>query len=175
MKHLLFIAMAVIGLQSCVAYYEEPCANDGRDGRAYFKLNWEEQAPLYVDAGNVVPQNFRYDTYYRTNAGTYTVYYEYEYLRFGRWYIRAFEVDVNVFQYAGERGGFWYVGADGADVYFELVLFPDGYIDYTHSTLRSAEAQTPDAKGRTLIGMKEEIKNGMKVELNYYAYPEREK
>ena len=179
MKNLIILAMVVIGLQSCVAYYEEPSYNnfgsDGRDGRAYFKLNWGEQEPVYVDAGNVVPYNFRWDTFYRTSAGTYTVYYEYEYIRFGRWYIRAYEVDVNVFQYRGEQGGYRYNGSNGEDVYFELMLYPDGYIDYTHAVLRTAEVQTPDAKGRTLIGTKEEIKDDVKVELKYYAYPEREK
>ncbi|MDR1760995.1 MAG: hypothetical protein LBR55_00950 [Bacteroidales bacterium] len=176
MRNLVILAMVVIGLQSCVAYYEEPSyGSNGRDGRAYFKLKWIEEALVYVDAGGVVPQNFYWDTYYHTSAGTYTVYYEYEYYRHGRPYIQAYEVDVNVFQYRGEPGGYYYDGRDGSDVYFELMLYPDGYVDYVHSVVKVAEVQTPDEKGRVLIGMKEEIKAGMKVELHYYAYPEREK
>lgn len=178
MKKLAILAMVVIGLQSCVAYYEEPASSfgsDGRNGRAYFKLNWVGQEPAYIDAGGVIPYDFYWDTFYRTSAGTYTVYYEYEYRKFGRWYVQSYEVDVNVFQYRGESGGYYYDGRNGEDVYFELILYTDGGIDYTHSTLRSAELQTPDEKGRTLMAMKEEIKDGVKVELSYYAYPEREK
>ncbi len=177
MKNLVILAMVVIGLQSCVGYYEEPVVygSDGRNGRAYFKLNWAEESPTYVDAGGVVPNDFYWDSYYRTFAGTYTVYYEYEFRSMGRWYVQAYEVDVDVFQYRGEPGGAYYDGRDGEDVYFELMLYPDGYIDYTHSVLRSAEVQEPDAKGRTLIGMKDEIKDGVKVEMKYYAYPAREK
>lgn len=176
MKNLVILAMMVVGLQSCVAYYEEPeYGRDGRDGRAYFKLNWEEQEPVYVDAGGVVPYDFYWDTFYRTSAGTYSVYYESEYQRHGRWYIQSYEVAVEVFQYSGELGGYYYDGRDGEDVYFELKLYPDGYFDYTYAALRSAEKPTPDEKGRILLGVKEEIKNGVKVVLNYYAYPEREK
>ncbi|MDR0941443.1 MAG: hypothetical protein LBM68_04370 [Bacteroidales bacterium] len=176
MKNLVVLAMMVIGLQSCVAYYEEPdYGYDGRNGRAYFKLNWMEQEPVYVDAGGVVPNNFYWDTFYRTSEGIYTVYYESEYQRYGRWYIQSYEVVVEVFQYRGEQGGYYYDGRDGKDVYFELQLYPDGYFDYTYAVLRSAEKQIPDEKGRTFLGVKEEIKDGVKVVLNYYAYPEREK
>lgn len=164
MKTIIYFLLALTLFQSCVYYDYE--GRDGRDGDAFFKINWEESEPYLIDAGGVIPTNFYYDTYYKTNPGYYVVYYEYEYFtEFGR-VIEPYEIEVEVFNYEGEDGDRNYDGKDGDDVYFELVLFPDGY-DYYHQV----DYKSEQVNERTLITRKETILNGKRMVATYYKLP----
>ena len=52
---------------------------DGKDGDAFLKLNWENDEPTYVNPNGAVPSDFVWDTFYKVNPGTYTINFEYTY------------------------------------------------------------------------------------------------
>lgn len=167
----LFTVIALFAMQSCViesspapqGFY----GRDGRDGKTYFKLNYAYGAPDYIDAGGVVPYNFYWDSYYRTSPGYYTIYVEYfEYTRRGT-IVYPFEVTVEVFSFAGELGGYRYNGRDGDNVYFELILFPDGY-QYYHDVELKSDTNSP---GKMQISYNEETKGDVRIATTYYKLP----
>lgn len=173
MKNLLYILVAsLLIMQSCII--EAPVGRDGLDGNAFFSMNYGEKEPYFVDAGGVIPDNFYWDSYYKTYSGYYTVYYEYEYFtNMGR-IIEPWEIEVEVFNIQGEPADHNYDGQDGNDVYFDLILFPDGAYDFTHNiAYNKSEHTLSSVSERTQIGYKEEIKNGVRVVTTYYKLPNK--
>ncbi|HOS84974.1 MAG TPA: hypothetical protein PK199_08670 [Bacteroidales bacterium] len=161
--------LALVIMQSCIieAPEPDPYGRDGRDGRAFFKMNYGDWEPDYIEPGGVIPDNFYWDTYYNTSPGFYTVYYEYvEHTHRGT-IVYPYEIEIEVFVMAGEQGGYRYDGKDGDDVYFELILFPDGY-DYYHDIDYKSESTQ-----RTQIGYSETTQNNMKITTTYYKLPTR--
>lgn len=158
----LILFVMIQTLTSCV-YYEEPYPQtgfDGYDGKSYIRLNWSENEPDYIDVDNLVPSNFYWNTFYRTNPGLYTVYYEYDYYNGYSTITYAYEADIEVWVNRGEAGGVGYDGRDGADEYFDLGLYPDGTFDYYESartkslsmadtTLRMGAFDTLTVNGKT--------------------------
>ena len=63
MKNLLYILVAsFLIMQSCIV--EAPVGRDGLDGNAFFRMNYSEKEPYYIETGGVIPDNFYWDTYY---------------------------------------------------------------------------------------------------------------
>jgi hypothetical protein len=164
--------IAIIVMQSCIieapAPEPAPYGRDGRDGRAFFKMNYGNFEPDYIETGGVIPSNFYWDTYYRTNPGFYTVYYEYIENTYRGRIVYPYEIEVEVFVMAGEPGGYRYDGKDGDDVYFELILFPDGF-EYYHDIAYKSEST--EKQQRTQIGYNESIVNNTKIVTTYYKLP----
>lgn len=164
--------LALVFMQSCIIEAPEPSpyGRDGRDGNAFFKMNFGDYEPDYIETGGVIPANFYWNTYYKTSPGFYTVYYEYIENTYRGKIVYPYEIEVEVFVMAGEQGGYHYDGLDGEDVYFELVLFPDGY-EYYHDIDYKSETTT---QTKQQIGYNEIEKNNVKVRTTYYKYPPRE-
>lgn len=167
----LLSVLAIILMQSCIieAPAPDPYGTDGRDGRAFFKMNYGDFDPDYIETGGVIPNNFYWDTYYKTNPGYYTVYFEYIENTYRGRIVYPYEIEVEVFVMAGEQGGYRYDGEDGDDVYFELILFPDGYEYYHDIEYKSENNDT----SRVQIGYNELIKNDTKIVTKYYKLPTR--
>lgn len=168
-KYAFLLVFALFGITSCTYYVVEP----KQDGEVFFKLNWVDGEPAYINPGGVVPNHFRWNTYYRTYPGMYLVYYEYELLyRRNMIVVYDYELEVEVWGIAADRH------RDGDDVFFELVLFPDGYFDYFHEVVRKSYEETgelPQVEKRTLLHEVEEYKDGYGVRFSYYKLPPRYK
>ncbi len=110
------IIFAGILLNSCRI---EP---DGRDGRAYISLEWNDYEPTYVDAGtSAIPEFFDYGRFYRISPGNYNIYYEGEDFYNGHIREYSWEMDYEIWVNEGKPRGY-----DGEDVYFTLELNPWG-------------------------------------------------
>lgn len=153
MKRILYIISILFIFYSCEYNTYEPIC------QSYFKINWEYEEPSYIDAGGVIPSNFYYNTYYKTSENYYTIYYEYIEDNFFYDVIYPYEIEVEVFELDNQYND---------NVYFDLVLYPDGYIDYYHELKSSI-----DVKERTIIGTKEEIKNNKKIKYTSYKLPSK--
>ena len=95
---------------------------DGRDGNAYFGIDYEHRAPYsYWDNNNSVPYNPIFGEYYHTYAGVY----EFEYfINPYDYYYGTYEVWTN----RGGPGGYHGAhGYDGMDTYLMLITDPNGY------------------------------------------------
>ena len=141
---IIVLFLLVNTITSCV-YYEEPHPSSGADGyngKAYVSLYWDSREPDYVDADGIVPQNFYWNTYYYASPGFYTIHYEYDYNNGRNIVTYAYDADVEVWVNYGERGGRGYNGRDGADNYFDLVLVPDGWFDYTVSSSLKSDTES---------------------------------
>ena len=166
-KIVFYLLFGFVSLNSCTYYVA-----DVEDGESFFKVNWVEREPAFVDPGSVIPNSFRWDTYYRTYPGTYLVYYEYDYSSSRGVIVYPYEIEVEVWNIEAEGNH------DGDDVFFELVLFPDGYFDYFHEIeykSHSLLSEPTNVETRTLVGEKEEIKNGVGVKYSFYKLPARYK
>ncbi|MCK9562208.1 MAG: hypothetical protein M0R02_05745 [Bacteroidales bacterium] len=142
------------------------------DGESFFKVNWNVREPSFVDPGAVIPNSFRWDTYYRTYPGTYFFYYEYDYRSNRGVVVYPYEIEIEVWNERASRNH------DGNNVYFELVLFPDGYFDYFHDIEHKSKNllhKQNTVTSRTFLGEKVEIKNGVGVKYSLYQLPVRHK
>ena len=111
-------------LTSC---YKEPWGRDGRPGKAFLQLTWVEEEPDYIDAGtSAIPEYFYWNEYYLITPGTYNFYYEGEVWTGYGWAFYSWEIDYEIWSNAGEPGGPYYIGRDGADSYFTIECSPYG-------------------------------------------------
>jgi hypothetical protein len=100
---------------------------DGRPGLAYLSFEWEVSKPEYIDCGTpAVPPNFYYGTFYRTNPGLYTAYYDGKVWNGMAWGSYAWEMDYEIWILPGQRGGYGYNGKDGLNTYLTFVCSPYG-------------------------------------------------
>jgi len=173
MKKILFILLAASVYFSSCTYY----GHDGLDGEAFLKINYGNGEPSYVDAGGAIPNNFYWDTFYRTYPGFYTVNFEYTFPGPYGDRIYPYQVEIEVWNYLGEEGGQNYSGDDGDDTYFDLTLYSDGFIEYTHDVYVKSEELSKelpkDVTEKTLIGSNQQVKNGKGIKYTYYQLPSR--
>ena len=109
---------------SCIVIDNTPGPN-GRDGRAYFGVDYDHRAPYsYWDNNNAIPFNPALGEYYQTNPGLY----EFEYfINPVDYYYGTYEVWVNR---GGSGGSHGEPGYDGSDTYLMLIADPDGYHEH---------------------------------------------
>jgi len=106
---------------SCVVVDNSPGPN-GRDGQAYFGVDYEHRSPYsYWDDNSSIPYNPVLGNYYHTYPGIY----EFEYfINPYDYYYGTYEVWIN----RGGRGGsHGEPGYDGMDTYLMLICDPNGY------------------------------------------------
>ncbi len=118
-----FIALTPFILSSC--YVET--GYDGRPGDAYLSLQWETDAPSYLDAGTSdIPAHFEYGRFYYAQPGFYNLYYEGEmWDGYGMAYY-GWDIDYEIWRNAGSQGGPGYNGYDGQDTHLTIILSPYG-------------------------------------------------
>jgi hypothetical protein len=131
--------LLMFGLFSCEYY-----GMDGRPGRSYLALDWQQSEPYYIEAGNkYIPEVFYWGEYYRIPSGIYLLYYEGEYNNGRRWITYAWEVEYEIWENPGEYGRPNGIdGFDGADAYFTIECSPGGatvFIDEFYKAAASDE------------------------------------
>jgi len=87
--------------------------------------------PDYLDAGTPdIPATFEWGRSYRAFPGLYVLYYEGHYWNGSGNVNYAWEMDYEIWEAAGEPGGYNFDGEDGPDTWFTLWLSPTGpYLD----------------------------------------------
>ncbi|MCQ2605809.1 MAG: hypothetical protein MJ204_04605 [Bacteroidales bacterium] len=155
---------------------------DGLPGDAYLKLNWSNEEPSYVYTNGAVPANFKWDTYYLTKPGVYTIDFEYEYEHSHSTVVKPYAVDIEIFEIEGEYGRTH--GRDGKDadkdVFFDIMLFPDGEIDFTHEIVKRTEEDNARTKSATIeepiiVSEKSEVNGKYAIKYTIYQLPSYEK
>ena len=121
---IMLMAAASLILTSCHDHHShDPGPGpDGRDGRAFFSINYEWSHPYsYWDNNIDVPDNPQIGFFYMTVPGIY----EFEYfINPDEYWYGTYEIWIIL----GERGRpFGQPGLDGADNYFTLFCDPYGY------------------------------------------------
>ncbi|NQX99313.1 MAG: hypothetical protein HRT73_15760 [Flavobacteriales bacterium] len=121
------IILAVIAplfFTSCIVVDNTPGPN-GRDGRAYFGIDYEHHAPYsYWDDNNSVPYNPILGEYYLTRPGVF----EFEYfINAHDYYYGTYEVWINRGGIGGYHGE---AGYDGMDTYLMLITDPEGFHEH---------------------------------------------
>jgi len=128
MKKIQFTLAIIIPLifTSCIVVDNTPGPN-GRDGRAYFGVDYEHRAPYsYWDDNNSIPFNPILGEYYHTYPGIY----EFEYfINPHDYYYGTYEVWINRGGYGGPHGEHGY---DGADTYLMLITDPNGFHEHSN-------------------------------------------
>ena len=109
---------------SCVVVDNTPGPN-GRDGQAYFGVDFEHEAPYsYWDDNNSIPYNPILGEYYHTRPGVY----EFEYfVNPHDYFYGTYEVWVNRGGLGGPHGE---PGFDGVDTYLMLIADPHGFHEH---------------------------------------------
>jgi hypothetical protein len=171
LKNIILFVFTSFIFSSCI-YYEDSYPSNGTngyDGKAYVRLNWYDREPNYIETDNIVPNNFYWNTYYRSMPGFYTVHYEYDYNNGYKIVTYAYEADVEVWINKGEMGGVRYNGHNGADSYFDMALYPDGGYDFTVSSgLKSALVDSlPKVKPMGIIDSTTMVSNGISMKIIY--------
>ena len=121
------IILAIIAplfFTSCIIVDNTPGPH-GRDGEAYFGVDYEHRAPYsYWDDNNSVPFNPVLGEYYHTYPGVY----EFEYfINRDDYYYGTYEVWNNQGGIGGVHGE---PGYDGIDTYLMLITDPDGFHEH---------------------------------------------
>ena len=118
---------AIFSLVIVSASCNDDRGRDGRPGRAYLSLEWEIDMPDYLDAGTPdIPATFEWGRSYRAYPGWYTIYYDGHFWNGSGNVNYSWEMEYEIWEAAGERGGYNYDGDDGPDTYFTLWLSPTG-------------------------------------------------
>ena len=122
MKKFTLIVPIIIALffTSCIVVDNSP-GPYGRDGQAYFGVDYEHYAPYsYWDNNNSIPYDPILGEYYHTNSGRYE--FEYFINPHDYWY-GTYEVWTNRGGVGGSHGEHGY---DGIDTYLMLICDPNG-------------------------------------------------
>lgn len=137
-KHSTFYLIGIVVLLMIIPVSSCMMGNDGRPGLAYIAFDWVESKPEFIDCGTpAIPANFYYGTYYRTNPGWYTGYYEGKVWNGTAYGAYAWEMDYEIWINTGQRGGYGYNGKDGINTYMNFVCSPYGpYLERHESYLR---------------------------------------
>lgn len=126
MKKLKIIVAILLPLMftSCIVVDNTPGPR-GRDGRAYFGVDYDYQAPYsYWDNNPSIPYNPILGEYYRTAPGLYR--FEYFINDYDYWY-GTYEIWVNRGGPGGPQGQ---PGFDGRDSFLMLICDPNGFYEY---------------------------------------------
>ena len=159
------VVLLILSLAGCQKAW---IGNDGRPGDAFLSLNWDVAEPEYIDAGTGdIPPVFYWGQNYKTFPGKYFLYYEGRVWTGMGWGTYAWEVEYQIYEVAGEPGGWYYNGQDGPDNYFMIECSPYG--PYIESSYKKAEV---DSKYEVLEKSAEEIKvkqtgDGMELMITY--------
>jgi hypothetical protein len=134
--------LLLIGLSSCK---KEPWyGHDGRPGDTYLSLTWQVAEPVYLDAGTgAIPPAFYWGQHYLIYPGYYHLYYEGSIWNGLYWASYAWNVDYEIRQIPGEKGDWYYNGADGPDHFFTIECNPYG--PYFQDFYKSDQTDTRDA------------------------------
>ncbi len=127
----LIAVLLILSLAGCQkAWY----GHEGNPGDVYLSLNWDVAEPEYLDAGSGdIPTIFYWGQNYKTYPGKYFLYYEGRVWTGMGWGAYAWEVEYQIFEIAGEPGGWYYNGQDGPDNYFMIECSPYGpYIENSY-------------------------------------------
>jgi hypothetical protein len=123
MKHRSLIFLTVFSLllfDSCI--FHTDYGPDGRDGRAYFGVDYHFQPPYsYWDDNPFIPENPVLGAYYETLPGTYS--FEYFVNPFDYWY-GTYQIWI---ERGTEGGPYGEAGMDGLDTYLILYCDPHGW------------------------------------------------
>ncbi|MBP5582706.1 MAG: lipoprotein [Bacteroidales bacterium] len=172
-KIFLFLAGAAIALSSC---------NIGEDGNAFLSIDYSDDygEPVFVnvsydvkyDDGRVqtidLHNSWDWGVYYQIDRGDYTVYWEYEYKNDKNKTIRVGnEAVIEIWIDPGRTKH-----RDGVDVYFDVVLFDEDHIKFTHEKDTEARHKSYDLTEtndeKTLLYTQKEQKGD--YVLNYKVY-----
>jgi hypothetical protein len=132
---ILLPVLLILSLSACEKAWH---GSDGRPGDAFIALTWQVEEPNYIDAGTgAIPPRFYYGQYYKINPGFYELYYEGSIWTGQFWGFYAWEVTYEIWEVPGERGDWYYNGANGPDNYFDIEMSPYG--PYVYSSYKSGE------------------------------------
>ena len=126
MKKLFFtsVFISIFFLSSCIVVDNSP-GPQGRDGLAYFGVDYDYQPPYsYWDNNKSIPYNPVFGEYYRSYPGTYR--FEYFINEFDYWY-GTYQIWVNRGGPGGSNGR---PGYDGVDNYLMMICNPNGFYEY---------------------------------------------
>ena len=125
MKNLTQFALLLISsllLTSCVTVVNNTPGRPGRDGRAFFGVNFQNQPPYsYWDNNPSIPNNPSLGTYFPTAPGIYQ--FEYFVNPYEYWY-GTYEIFINL---GGPGGAHGEPGLNGMDTYLMLYCDPNGF------------------------------------------------
>jgi len=120
-----FVVIFIISLMfftSCEKY-----GTDGIPGKAFLSVNWDVSVPTNLDVGTSdIPAVFEWGTYYRAYPATNTLYYDGKVWKGTYWADYAWQVDYEIYENPGQKGGPNYNGKDGMNSYFDIVCSPYG-------------------------------------------------
>lgn len=120
-RNLIFLTVfSLVAFKSCILHTDH--GPDGRDGRAYFGVDYHFQPPYsYWDDNPYIPENPALGAFYETLPGTYS--FEYFVNPFDYWY-GTYQIWIE----RGTQGGpFGEEGLDGLNTYLMLYCDPDGW------------------------------------------------
>jgi hypothetical protein len=118
----MIISVSIMSLSSCIIVTDTEIGPHGLDGRAYYGIDYDFNAPYsYWDDNNMVPNNPFFGELYRTYPGVYE--FEYFINPYDYWY-GTYEV----WTIAGEPGQPYNIpGADGPDTFLMMICNDEGF------------------------------------------------
>lgn len=118
----MIISVSIMSLSSCIIITDTEFGPSGRDGKAYYGIDYDFNAPYsYWDDNSMIPNNPFFGEMYRTHPGVYDFEYfinEYEY-----WY-GTYEMWVEV---GGAGQPYNVPGYDGQDNYLLMICNEEGF------------------------------------------------
>jgi len=96
----------------------------GQEGDVFLRLRCVFQPTAFTINNPDIPDNFTYDTYYKTNPGTYTFsYIDHN----GQAHPQPGEFGIlEIVSVPGSKGSLFKSGEDGKDLYIDLILLSTG-------------------------------------------------
>lgn len=154
------IILAIIAplfFTSCIVVDNSPGPN-GRDGRAYFGVDYEHRAPYsYWDDNNAIPYNPVLGEYYHTYPGIY----EFEYfINEEDYYYGTYEVWTNQGGIGGPHGE---PGFDGLDTYLMLICDPNGFHEHADGYRRGGSEESNELSKEPIVIEKKFGKENYKI------------
>ena len=177
-KIFLFLAGAIVALTSC---------NMGEDGNAYLSIDYSDEVgePLFVSVSYDIEYNdgetktitlknaWDWGVYYEIDRGDYLVHWEHEYKneRNNKTIRVANEAVIEIWIDPGRTKH-----RDGVDVYFDLVLFDEDYVRFTHEKDREPRNKSFDiaSNEKTPLYTKQEQKGAYTLKYTVYKVTEYE-
>jgi hypothetical protein len=160
--------IAVLLILSLTACEKAWHGHDGRPGNAYLALTWQDVEPAYIDAGtNTIPPVFLWGEYYRIYPGDYSLYYEGTVWTGMAWARYSWEVYYEIWEIPGERGDWYYNGANGPDNFFTIGCNPFGpYVgNFYKSTALFSDYQLVSESDQEIVVKQK--RDGMEVRITY--------
>ena len=173
LTRLLTLIVSILIFSSC--YIETNHVGfDGRPGDAYLSLEWEYEAPTYLDAGTSdIPSVFTWGRYYLTRPGFYNLYYEGELWDGYDIAYYAWEIDYEIWRNPGAPGRLGGInGADGRDSYLTIILSPYG--PFTDSMNKSLSKYKVIEEGKDKIVVEQKAEE-FSIRITYKKVEKRSK